>query len=155
MGKSLWRALTLELVLHIEHQRQQNNVISRASLSLVRGLYLISTTHCDVLFLLFKLMNLISYFKTLISHLCYFPLNIILHVSLIISHKSTWIFPNVTLSNVSHLFISLFFGETDGVTFSRLGCTWFAIQMKPVEPIAWGGLHHGGEVHRSWILREF
>ena len=68
-----------------------NNVTLGASLSLVRGLYLISMTHYDVLSLLFKLLNLIFYLKTLNSHLCYFLLNIVillifLPVSLIIPH---------------------------------------------------------------------
>ena len=42
---------------------RQNNVTLGASLSLVRGLYLISMTHYDVLSLLFKLLNLNIYFK--------------------------------------------------------------------------------------------
>ena len=44
----------------------------RSFLSLVRGLYLNLMTHYDVLSLLFKLLNLILYLKTLNSHLCYF-----------------------------------------------------------------------------------
>ena len=44
---------------------RQNNVTLGASLSLVRGLYLISMTHYDVLSLLFKLLNLILYFKNI------------------------------------------------------------------------------------------
>ena len=49
-----------------------------ASLSLVRGHYLISMTHYDVLFLLFKLLNLILYLKTLNWHFCYFLSNIVI-----------------------------------------------------------------------------
>ena len=52
---------SLELVLHIQHQCQQINVTLGASLSLVRGLYMISMTRYDVLSLLFKLLNLILY----------------------------------------------------------------------------------------------
>ena len=105
---------------------QQNNVTLGASLSLVRGLYLISMTHYDVLSLLFKLLNLILYLKTLNSHLCYFLLNIVIFICF-----STYFFdnitlcinlPNVTLSNMSHLVYITLFGETDGVTLSRLGC---------------------------------
>ena len=58
----------------------QNNVTLGASLSLVRGLYLISMTHYDVLSLLFKLLNLILYLKRLNSHLCYFLLNIVIFI---------------------------------------------------------------------------
>ena len=32
--------------------------------------------------------------------------------------------PNVTLPNMSHLVYITFFGETDGVTLSRLGCSF-------------------------------
>ena len=49
-------------------------------LSLMRGLYLISMTHYDVLSLLVKLLNLILLLKTLNSHLCYFLLNIVIFI---------------------------------------------------------------------------
>ena len=55
---------SLELVLQILHHCQQNNVTLGDSLSLVRGLYLISMTHYDVLSLLFKILNLILYLET-------------------------------------------------------------------------------------------
>ena len=93
---------------------------------LVRGLYMISMAHYDVLSLLFKLLNLILYLKRLNSHLCYFLLNIV-----ILFVFSTYFFdnitlcinlPNVTLSNMSHLVYITLFGETDGVTLSRLEC---------------------------------
>ena len=96
---------------------------SRASLSLVRGLYLISMTHYDVLSLLFELFNLVLHLKTLNSHHCYFLLNIIIF-STCFFDKNTQIcinLPNVTLSNMSHLVYITHFGETDGVTLSRLG----------------------------------
>ena len=44
----------------------QPSVTLGASLSLVRGLYLILITRFDVLSLLFKLLNVILYSKTLI-----------------------------------------------------------------------------------------
>ena len=115
---------SLELVLHIEHQCQQNNVTTWASLSLVRGLYIISMTHYDVLSLLFKLLNLILYLRTLNSHLCYFLLNIVF-----LNFFSTYFFDDITLcinlahvalSNMSHLVYITLFRETDGVTLSRL-----------------------------------
>ena len=49
----------------------------------------------------------------------------------IVKKKSTYFFdnialsinlPNVTLSNMSHVVYITLFGETDGVTLSRLGC---------------------------------
>ena len=113
-----------ELVLHIQHQRQPNNVTSGASLSLVRGLYLFSTTHSDVLSLLFKLLNLISYLKTLKFSSCYFLLNTVSFI-----YFSKYFFDNITLcinllnvSNMSHLVSITLFGETDGVALSRLEC---------------------------------
>ena len=117
----------LELVLHIQHQCQRNNVTLRASLCLVRGLYMISMTHSyDVLSLLFKLLNWFYIFKTLKSHLCYFLLNLVVFICF-----STYFFDNITLcinllnvtsSNISHLVYITLFGETDGVTLLRLGC---------------------------------
>ena len=95
--------------------------IGVAHLSLERGLYLISMTHIDVLSLLFKLLNLISYLKTLTSHLYYFLLSIVLFICF-----PTYFFdnitlcidlPHVTLSNMSHLVYITLFGELDGVTF--------------------------------------
>ena len=100
-------------------------------MSLVSGLYLISMAPYDVLSLLFKLLNLILYFKTLNSHLCYFLLNIVIFICF-----STYFFdnitlcinlPNVTLSNISHLVYITLSGETDGVTLSRLGCMTMSI----------------------------
>ena len=44
---------------------QQNNVTLGASLSLVRGLYLILLTHYDVLSFLFKLLNLNLYLRNI------------------------------------------------------------------------------------------
>ena len=97
-----------------------------ASLSLVRGLYLISMTHYDVLSLLFKLLNLNLYFKTLNPHLCCFLLNIVSFICF-----STYFLEiitlcinlqNVSLSNMSQLVYITVFGETDGVTLSRLEC---------------------------------
>ena len=98
----------------------------RSFFVLVRGLYMISMTHYDVLSLLFKLLNSILYSKTLISHLCYFLLNTLIFVCF-----STCFFDNitlcinlpiVTLSSMSHLVYITLFGETDGVTLSRLDC---------------------------------
>ena len=98
-----------------------------ASLSLLRGLYLISMTYYDVLSLLYELLNLILYLKTLQSHLCCFLLDIMMFVCF-----STYFFdnitlcihlPNVTISNMSHLVYIKLFGEMDGVTLSRLGCS--------------------------------
>ena len=43
----------------------KNNVTLGASLSLVRGHYMISMTHYDLLSMLFKLLNLILYLKKL------------------------------------------------------------------------------------------
>jgi len=40
---------------------------------------------------------------------------------LIISHYAQ----NVTLSSMSHLVYITLFGETEGVTLSRLGCSYF------------------------------
>ena len=108
---------------------RQNNVTLGASLSPVRGLYLFSMTRYDVLSLLFKLLDLILYLKTLNSHLCYFLLNIAIFILF-----STYFFdiitlrinlPDVTLSNMSHLVYITFFGETDGVTLSMSGCSHF------------------------------
>ena len=68
--------------------------------------------------------------KTLNSHLCHFLLNIVLNFICF----STYFFdditlcinlPNVTLSNMSHLVYITLFGETDGVTLSRLDCRMF------------------------------
>ena len=73
---------------------QQNIVTLGASLSLVSGLHLVSMTHYDVLSLFFKLLNLILYFKTLNSHLCYFLLNIVILICI-----STYFFDNITLYN--------------------------------------------------------
>ena len=94
-------------------------------MSLVRGLYLISMTHYDVLSLLFKLLNLILYLKTLNSHLFYFLFNIVIFFSTCFFDNITLCInlPNVTLSNMSHLVYVTLFGETDGVTLSRLGCS--------------------------------
>ena len=58
----------------------QNNVTLGASLSLVRGIYLISMTHYGVLSLIFKILNLILYFKKLNSHLCSFLLSIVFFI---------------------------------------------------------------------------
>ena len=89
---------------------------------------MISMTHYYVLSLLFKLLDLILYLKTLNSHLCYFLLNIVNFI-----YFSTYFFdnitvcinlPNVTLSNTSHLVYITLFGETDGVILSRLDCAW-------------------------------
>ena len=75
-----------------------------------------------------RLLNLILYLKTLNFHLCYVLLNIVY----LNSYFSTDFFdniticiniPNVTLSNMSHLIYITLFGETDGVTLSRLGCS--------------------------------
>ena len=105
----------------------KNNVTLGASLSLVRGLYLILMTHYDVLSLLFKLLNVIVYLKILNFHLCYFLLNIVNFICF-----STCLFdnvtlcinlPNVTLSNMSYLVYITLSSETDGVTLSRLECT--------------------------------
>ena len=77
------------------------------------------------------LLNLILYLKTLQSHLCYFLLSIVIFICF-----STYFFdnitlcinlPNVTLSSMSHLVYITLFGETDGVTFSRLDLTNFLI----------------------------
>ena len=116
----------IKIVSHNQHQCQQNNVTLGASLSPVRGLYPLLMAHYDVLSLLFKLLNLILYLKTLNSHLCCFLLRIVIFICFF-----TYSFdnitlcinlPNVTLSNVSHLVYITRFGETDGVTLSRLGC---------------------------------
>ena len=68
---------------------------------------MISTTHYDVLSLLFKLLNLILYLKTLNSHLCYFLLNIVIFICF-----STYFFDNITLcinfSNVYQICHTLF-----------------------------------------------
>ena len=69
MGKK-YVTSSLKLMLHIQHQCQENNVTLGASLSLVRGLDLISMSRYGVLSLLFEL--LILYFKTSNCHLCYF-----------------------------------------------------------------------------------
>ena len=99
-----------------------------ASLSIVTCLCLISMTYYDVLSLLFKLLKLILYFKRLNSHLSYFLLNIIIIICF-----STYFFdnitlcinfPNVTLSNMSHLVYITLFGEMDDVTLSRLECIY-------------------------------
>ena len=83
--------------------------------------------HYDVLSLLFKLLNLILYLKTLNSHLCYFLSSIVIFICF-----STYFFdnitlciylPNVTLSNMSHLVYITLFGETDGVTLLRVEYT--------------------------------
>ena len=71
---------------------RQNNVTLETFVSLVRGLYLISMTHYDVLSLLFKLLNLNLYLKTSNSHLCYLLLNIVLSFAF-----STYFFDNITL----------------------------------------------------------
>ena len=112
------------------HQCQQNNVTLGASWSLVRGLYLISLTHYDVLSLLFKLLNLILYLKTLNSLLCYFLLNIVIFICFCTTYFFDKItlcmkLPNVTLSNMWHLVYITLFGENDGVILSRLGCISF------------------------------
>ena len=114
---------------------RQNNVTLGASLSLVRGLYLISMTHYDVLPLLFKLLNLILYQKTLNSHLCYFLLNIVIFICF----STTYFFDNITSlcinlpnlrsSNMPHLVYITLFGETDGVTLSRLDCSTFILSL--------------------------
>ena len=95
-----------------------------ASLSLVRELYLISMTHYNVLLLLYTILNYILHSKTLKSRICYFLFYIVIlywfsTYFLIISHYVQ----NVTLSNMSHLVYITLFGETDGVTLSRLGCS--------------------------------
>ena len=48
--------------------------------------------------------------------------------------------PNVTLPNMSHLVYITFFGETDGVTLSRLGCSFkihdsLLLKWKPLKNI--------------------
>ena len=100
-----------------------------ASLSLVRGLYMISMTRYDVPSLFFKLLNLILYFKKLYSHLCYFLMNFVILICFptCFLHNITLCinFPNVTLSNMSHLVYITLFGEMDGVTLSRLECLQF------------------------------
>ena len=87
---------------------------------------MISMTHYDELSLLFKLLNLLLYLKACNPHLCYFLLNIAILIFI-----STYFFdnitlcinlPNVTLSNKPHLVYITHFGETDGVTLSRLDC---------------------------------
>ena len=53
--RNIWKkksmTSSLELVLHIYHQCQQNNVTLGISSSLVRGLYMISMAHYDVLYI--------------------------------------------------------------------------------------------------------
>ena len=52
---------------------RQNNVTLGASLSLVRGLYLVSMTHYDVLSLFFQAFEFdFKCKKKVNSHLCYF-----------------------------------------------------------------------------------
>ena len=115
---------SLELVLHILHFCQQNNVTLGASLSLVRGLSLISRTHYDVhRSLLFKLLNLILYSKTLNSF--YFLLNIVFIYFFYLFCDDIILcinLPNAALSNMSHLVYITLFGKMDGVTISRLEC---------------------------------
>ena len=111
---------------------RQTNVTIEASLSLVRGLSLISMTNLyDVLSLLFKLLNFILYLKIVNSHLCYFLLNIVIFIcfSTYFSDNITLCInlPNVTLSSMSHLDYITLLGETGGVPLSRLDCktpTW-------------------------------
>ena len=83
-------------------------------------------THYDVLSLLFKLLNLISYLRIWNSHLCYFLLNIVIFIcfSTYFFHNITFC-TNVTLSNMWHLVYITLFGENDGVILSRLGCISF------------------------------
>ena len=60
------------------------------------------------------------------SHLSYFLLNIVISICFYtyFFHNITLCItlPNVTSSNMSHLVYITLFGETDGVTLSRLGC---------------------------------
>ena len=74
-------------------------------MSLVRGLYLISMAHYDVLSLLFKLLSLNLYLKTLNSHLCYYLLNIVIFIcffNLFLGNVTLCInLPNMTLSIMS------------------------------------------------------
>ena len=83
-------------------------------------------TENKMCYLCYVLLDLILYLKTLNSHLCYFLFNIVIFICF-----STNLFdnvtlcinlPNVTLSNMPHLVYITLFGETDGVTLSRLEC---------------------------------
>ena len=86
-----------------------------ASLAPVRGLNLISRTHCDVLLLFFKILNKILHSKTFKSCICYFLFYIV-----VLFLFSTYFFYNISI--LSHLVYIILSGETDGVTLSRLGC---------------------------------
>jgi hypothetical protein len=92
-------------------------VILEASLSLVRGLYMISMKHYDVLLLLFTILNYIFHSKTLKSCICYISTYFFDNITLCTNLQ------NVTLSNMSHLVSITLYGETDGVILSRLDCT--------------------------------
>ena len=124
-------------MLQIHHQCQQNSVTLGAPLSLVRGLHLISMTRYDELSLLFKLLSLSIYLKPLNCHLCYFLLIIVIS-----NFFSTYFFdnitlrinlPNVTLSNMSHLVYITLFGETGGVTLTRLDYERLGSNLKLVD----------------------
>ena len=94
-----------------------------ASLSLVRGLYMISMTHYDVLLLLFIRFYIQKHWSLVFV--------IFLFYILILFWFSTYFFDNitlctnlqnVTLSNMSHLVYITLYDETDGVILSRLDC---------------------------------
>ena len=63
-------------------------------------------------------------------YLCYFLLNIIIFFSTYFFDNITLCIsiPNVTSSNMSHLVYITCFGETDGVTLSRLGCIGYTYE---------------------------